>query len=412
MARRAPGTDTRPGPVVVVLALALLAPVVLVVGVLLAQAVQHAGGYDPVRQTVSTLAGRGADERWVMTTTLFLLGLIYLAVAAGLRSVPRAGRAVLALGAVALVVVAAAPQPARGSSAVHMAAMAVSCAACGLWPLALVADPRSPGPLRRRSLAAVLAVALLVAWLCAQAWTDGTWLGVAERVVMLGETVWPIHVAYLAWRAAVAPSRRPARPERVTVALSCLGLPVFLAGLLAAQAAQPSLDPLSFSLSALASLAATDRWILTTTLIVVGALNVLVALGLRRVPAAGRVLLGSGGAFLVVTALFPQPVHGVDPVHMVVGGLAWFGFGSWPLALVASRTTTPRVRAASAAVVGLVAVLVGWFVWEMVTSGSWYGVSQRAAFVAMCVWPVVMAVHGARRSGATHDSPGADRPVV
>ena len=392
------------------LALAVLAPVVLIIGVLLAQAVQRAGGYDPVRQTVSTLAGRGADERWVMTTTLSLLGLIYLAVASGLRPVPRAGRAVLALGAVALLVVAAAPQPAHGSSTVHMAAMTVSCAACALWPLALVVDPRAPRALRRRSLAAVLAVGLLIAWFCAQAWTDGTWLGVAERVVMLGETVWPIHVAYLAWRAATAPSRRPPRPERVTVSLSCLGLPVFLAGLVAAQSAQPSLDPLSFSLSALASLAATDRWIMTTTLIVVGALNVLVALGLRRVPSTGRVLLGSGGAFLVVTALFPQPVHGVDPVHMVVGGLAWFGFGSWPLALVASRTTTPRVRAASAAVVGLIAVLVGWFVWEMTTSGAWYGVSQRAAFVAMCAWPVVMAVHGARGGGAAHDPLGAGPP--
>ena len=193
------------------------------------------------------------------------------------------------------------------------------------------------------------------------------------------------------------------------MALSCLGLPVFLAGLVAAQSAQPSLDPLSFSLSALASLAATDRWIMTGTLIVVGALNVLVALGLRRVPTTGRVLLGSGGAFLVVTALFPQPVHGDDPVHMVVGGLAWFGFGTWPLALVVSRTTRPRARVASAVVVGVIAVLVGWFVWEMVTSGPWYGISQRAAFVAMCVWPLAMAVHGAREGGAAHDLAGAGR---
>ena len=204
-------------------------------------------------------------------------------------------------------------------------------------------------------------------------------------------------------------SRRPPRPERITVALSCLGLPVFLVGLVAAQSAQPSLDPLSFSLSALASLAATDRWIMTTALIVVGALNVLVALGLRRVPTTGRVLLGAGGAFLVATALFPQPVHGDDPVHMVVGGLAWFGFGSWPLALVVSRTTRPPVRVASAVVVGVIAVLVGWFVWQMVTSGPWYGFSQRAAFVAMCVWPLAMAVHGAREGGAAHDLAGAGR---
>src|SRR3954449_1377174 len=125
----------RPGPLrePTVLVLAGLAPVVLVVGVLLAQAVQRPGGYDPVRQTVSTLAGRGAEERWVMTTTLILLGALYLAVAAGLRA-PRPGRWVLAVGAVAATATGLAPQPAVGSSAVHMACTAIGCIALTTWP--------------------------------------------------------------------------------------------------------------------------------------------------------------------------------------------------------------------------------------------------------------------------------------
>jgi hypothetical membrane protein len=397
-------------PPAVVLGLSVLAPVVLVVGVLLAQALQRVGGYDPVRQTVSTLAGRGATDRWAMTATFIVLGLLYVVVAAGLRAVPRSARLLMALGAVAIIIVALAPQPARGSSAIHMAAMGVSCGAFLVWPLGLVADRRVDPRLRRQSAVAVLAVAATVAWMCTQAWTDGTWLGAAERVVLLAETVWPVRVAVASWRASTVRRERPPRTEQVTIALAVLPPLLFPVGLVAAQAAQPSLDPLSFSLSALASLAATDRWIMTTTLLVVGALYMLVAAALRQVPTAGRALLGVAGALLVVTTLFPQPVTGNSPAHMVAGGLSWAAFASWPLAVAASPRFDVRLRRASAAMVGLLAVLLAWFAVEMISSGTWYGLSQRITIMMMCVWPLRMAVHAARHRSSSE--PGGLGDVV
>ena len=78
------------GPVVV--ALAVTAPLLLVVGGLVAESVQPPGTYDAVGQTVSTLAGRGATDRWIMATVLAAMGVIYLVVALGLRHVPRPAR--------------------------------------------------------------------------------------------------------------------------------------------------------------------------------------------------------------------------------------------------------------------------------------------------------------------------------
>ena len=381
------------------LLLAAVAPLVLVVGVLLAQAVQRPGGYAPVRQTVSTLAGRGADDRWIMTAGLLALGLIYLAVAAGLRA-PRPGRWILGVGALAVVVVSLAPQPAHGSSAVHMTAMALACAAFTLWPLGLLRAPH----LRAGSVVMTGVVAATVVWLCAQAWTDGTWLGAAERTVLLAQTVWPLRVA-LGTRSLGASARW-------TVLLALVPFVVFPVGLVAAQSAQPTPEPSAMSLSALESLGAVDRWIMTTTVLVVGLTYVAVAARLHPVPRVGRVLLGAGGGFLALAALFPQPVHGTSWPHMVAGGLAWAGFATWPLALVAGPTAGPVLRRGSLLAVAVMGALLAWFTVQLVTGGTWYGVSQRITVAAMGIWPLVVAVgHAAIPMRRSQTSSGTGAPV-
>jgi hypothetical protein len=142
---------------------------------------------------------------------------------------------------------------------------------------------------------------------------------------------------------------------------------------------------------------ATDRWILTATVLTIGLSYVGVAAGLRLVPPLGRVLLGLGGAFLIVSALFPQPAVVVSWVHMVAGALAWVGFTTWPLTLVSARSVGPRLRRASPAATGSLVVLLAWFTVQMVTSGTWYGLSERITVAAMGVWPIVLAVRGAAR---------------
>lgn len=364
------------------LAPALAAPVVLVVGALVAQAVQPPGAYDPIGQTISTLAGRGAADRWIMGAALAVIGVLYLLVAAGLRGVPALARAILGGGGVAVIVAALAVQPAHGSSTIHMAGTVTAAVAFVLWPVPLVTDRTLDPALRRGSAAAVAGMSGLLAWLCAQAWTDGTWLGVAERALILGQTVWPIVV--VGW-----PVRR-FRPSPTVLAV--LGPAVFVVGILAAQAAQPLPDAWNRSASALSGLAATSRWIMAGTLVLVGGLTVLTALGLRpRVPATAWRLLAAGGAFLVVTGLSPQPVEGYSAVHMVAGALAWAAYTLWPLGLVAAPAIDRRLRVASAVAVLVLAVLLAWFTAQLVTSGSWYGLSQRIVILAQAVWPVVVA---------------------
>ena len=70
---------------------ALLAPVVLVGGWLIAGALQPAS-YSPMRQTMSVLAGHSGTDRWVMTTALLLVGGCQMATGVGLTAVrmPRA----------------------------------------------------------------------------------------------------------------------------------------------------------------------------------------------------------------------------------------------------------------------------------------------------------------------------------
>ena len=135
---------------------ATAAPVLLIGGWTVAAARQR-GSFDPVVETISALAARGADDRWVMTTALAGLGLCHLTTALALRSAATPGRVVLGVGGVATVLVAAFPQPAGdGSSAAHTAAAGVAfvaLAAGRCWPRNPTAAPHSPrvGGGRRRA---------------------------------------------------------------------------------------------------------------------------------------------------------------------------------------------------------------------------------------------------------------------
>ena len=122
---------------------ALLAPLLLVGGWSVAAALRP-DAYDPMRRTISDLAAARAPHRWVMTFALLGVGLCHLVTAAALRPVAVPGRAVLALGGVATLLVAANPLQAAGSSGAHTAAASVAFGALACWPL--LAWRRDEGP--------------------------------------------------------------------------------------------------------------------------------------------------------------------------------------------------------------------------------------------------------------------------
>jgi hypothetical protein len=184
---------------------AAVAPFLLVGGWTWAAARQPRG-YNPIRDTISWLAARGATDRWLMTAALLAVGVCYGVTGAGLQPARTAGRVALMGGGVATVMVAAFPQPVRGNGVDHTIAATIAFTALAAWPVLAV---------RRRSgvrvlswTAAVSATVVMVGFL---AWftleLHGSHRGIAERGAALAEVMWPLVVAVGARHAQLA--RRP-----------------------------------------------------------------------------------------------------------------------------------------------------------------------------------------------------------
>jgi hypothetical membrane protein len=187
------------------IASAAVAPFLLVGGWTLAAARQPPG-YDPVRDTISSLAARGATDRWIMTAALLVVGVCYVVTAAGLRPVRWTGRGALMGGGVATMMVAAFPQPVRGNGVSHTIAATIAFTALALWPV--LAVRRSSGlPVLTVAAAACATVAMVgfLAWFTLE--IHGSSRGVAERGAALAEVVWPLVVAIGARYAQL--KRRP-----------------------------------------------------------------------------------------------------------------------------------------------------------------------------------------------------------
>jgi hypothetical protein len=177
-------------------AAALLAPVVLVGGWLVAGALQPAS-YSPMRQTVSVLAGHAAADRWVMTAALLLVGGCQVAAGAGLTGVGGPARLLLILTGVSTLGVAATPEPAARPTSRHLA-FAVSCVVTtAIWPVFVARR----GPARSWILgicgcAAVTVVfAGLSCWLLIAARDGSADLGLAERLTSAAQSGFPFVVA-------------------------------------------------------------------------------------------------------------------------------------------------------------------------------------------------------------------------
>ena len=177
-------------------ATALLAPVVLVGGWLVAGALQPAS-YSPMRQTMSVLAGQSGTDRWVMTAALLLVGSCQIATGAGLTAVPMPARILLILTGLSTLGIAATPEPATGPTSCHLA-FAVSCAVTtAVWPV-LVAR-RAPAPSWILSVYGCTTVTVIFAgllcWLLVAARDGGGDLGMVERLTSAAQNLFPLVIA-------------------------------------------------------------------------------------------------------------------------------------------------------------------------------------------------------------------------
>lgn len=183
------------------LASSAAAPLAMIGGWTLAQRLQPS--FDPVRDTISDLATAQMVAPWVMGTGLALTGVAHCLTAAGLRGVPRAGRALLALGGAATLAVALAPSDAH--TQLHRISAAVGFGALALWPAFSarrgVSGPLSPKVAVTASVVLLALVAVFVAELAQITPDDGAATGLTERLVAGAQSVWPLVVVIaLRWR--------------------------------------------------------------------------------------------------------------------------------------------------------------------------------------------------------------------
>ncbi|WBB69706.1 DUF998 domain-containing protein [Micromonospora sp. WMMD812] len=196
-------------------ATAAAAPVLLVTGWTVSGARQPAG-YDPIRDTISELAGQDATDAWIMTSCLVLLGACYVAIAAVLHAAGLPSRFLLAVGGMATVALIAFPRPTVGGSLGHGIVATVAVLAMALWPAASALSlprgrgaghgirPEPPWAFRRAVGLGVTVLMLgLFGWFAIEV-TGGSRAGLAERVTAVAVALWPLLAVLSARRAQLA----------------------------------------------------------------------------------------------------------------------------------------------------------------------------------------------------------------
>jgi Protein of unknown function (DUF998) len=154
-------------------------------------------------------------------------------------------------------------------------------------------------------------------------------------------------------------------------------------------------DPTGDTVSALAGIGATDRWVMTLAFAVAGACEIVTGLALRPARPAGRLILIAGGTAGILVAAYP--------VHMGDGApathIAWSVTGLAALSVwaVAASHRGPAVPWAlrlevSASVCVLLLVLLAWFGLELVMSAGQAGLAERVLGEAQSGWPFVVVM--------------------
>jgi hypothetical protein len=164
-------------------------------------------------------------------------------------------------------------------------------------------------------------------------------------------------------------------------------------GWLIADAFQPaSYSPIRKTVSVLAGHAGTDRWIMTGALFLVGACQLVTAVGLTGVGVPARILLAIAGLSSIGIAASPEPASGSTPQHLAWTALGAVALAVWP-AFVARRAP-PRPLILSgygrAVVTAVFIALLGWLVIET-QGGRDLGLAERLFLSIEICWPFIVA---------------------
>src|SRR5580658_7522788 len=221
--------------------------------------------------------------------------------------------------------------------------------------------------------------------------------------------VWPDEPGRLAeFPLAVAVRRQVSRlassatwPRRLRHAvpgwtLASAGLSPVLAtgGWLVADAVQPaSYSPIRKTVSVLAGYAGTDRWIMTGALFLVGACQLVTAVGLTGVGVPARILLAIAGLSSIGIAASPEPASGSTPQHLAWTSLGAVTLAVWPAFVARRAPPRPLILSGYGRAVATAAfmALLGWLVIQT-QGGRDLGLVERLFLSIETCWPFIVAV--------------------
>ena len=193
------------------------APVLLVGGWTVASRLQPPS-FNPMADTVSSLAAAGAADRWVMTLTFMVVAICNLLTAVALRPAGVPGRLLLTAGSAAGILVALNPDH-FGGSVPHAVWASIGFGGLALWPAGAWQRGRSvPWGLRPAVCACAVAVLLaLTAWFGTELVTGGGQAGLAERIVGAAQALWLLTVVLSTGPRAARSDNQKNLTERAVV---------------------------------------------------------------------------------------------------------------------------------------------------------------------------------------------------
>jgi len=196
-------------------------------------------------------------------------------------------------------------------------------------------------------------------------------------------------IASRAWSAGPGPAA-----ARWAVASAALSPVATIGGWLVAEALQPpSYSPLRSTISGLAGLGATDRWIMTIALLMVGASYFATAACLPALWVPARIVLMVAGLSSIGIALSPEPARGSTPQHLAWTSLGAVAITVWPAFTARQGPSPPPILQArgAAAVTAVFLALLAWLIFETQGGGA-LGLAERLVSAVEETWPLVVTL--------------------
>jgi hypothetical membrane protein len=178
--------------------------------------------------------------------------------------------------------------------------------------------------------------------------------------------------------------------------ISAVAAPVLLiGGWTVAAGLQPQFDPVADTVSALAAIGATDRWVMSLVFLLVGACYIVTALALRSAKIPGRLILIAGATAGMLVAANPEHAGGFGSVpHFVFASLGFAGLTLWPAYAAKKSPEAPWGLRSAPAIAAVAAqfALLAWFGTELIMAGGQVGLAERVMGAAQATWPLAVVL--------------------